>query len=193
MATKRHVSLYGISEVGDYTGPKGGPYIENPWGMTTQEGARITLGTNTIKQYSGQSPAALDSFVQTVDGQLVVGLLSGTLDNLRKLKGLPTTTLVGHLDGSPGDPLADPVVPPVPGTEEVLSVQAHLLATEEQSLYVRTTGPEGPRTYRIPRTKVANLPELNLGRTGYLEPTATFDIYVDPTIGDLYFVEDAIA
>jgi hypothetical protein len=179
MPYSKQFSAHGIIEVGHYTGTKGGPYTETSWGLTTQDGARLTGTVNTVKQRSGQGTGAIDSFISEADVQLVVGLASATLDNLRRLLGLPTSALEGDLE--------DQVEP----TEEILTVRGDQLGTEVLSIYVRTMGPIGPRTYRFPRAKVASLPELNMNRTAYTEPTATFDVY--EVNGELYWVEDAIA
>jgi hypothetical protein len=177
MAYTDHFSAYGISEVGEYTGPKGGPYVETPYGKTTQEGGTVNLTTNVIRQFSGQSAAAIDSFTQTVEGSFAVSLLSSTLTNLKRMFGLPDTALTGDLTA--GTP-----------TQEVLSVKGSDMGTVEKSLYMRTMGPLGPRTVRMPRAKVSTPPNIVAGRNGYFEPNATFDLYEDPTTGDFFFIED---
>lgn len=180
MPYNKQFSAHGIVEVGEFTGAKGGTYVEKPWGLTTQEGAQLSGSVSSVKQRSGQSASVIDSFISEFEAQLRVGLISATLDNIRRLYGLPTTALTGDLSATP-----DP-------TEEVLTVKGSELGTQEVGIYVRTMGPVGPRTYYVPRCKVSSLPELNMSRTGYTEPTATFDVYENED-GELYWIEDAVA
>jgi hypothetical protein len=177
MARTAHFSAYGITEVGEYTGAKGGPYVETPYGRTTQDGGTITITSNTVRQFSGQSAAAIDSFTQTVEGTFAVALQSSTLTNMMRMVGVPTSALTGDL--AAGTP-----------TKEVLSIKGADIGTVEKSLYMRTMGPLGPRTYRMPRAKVSSPPNIQHGRSGYFEPNATFDLYEDPTTGDFFFIED---
>jgi hypothetical protein len=179
MAYKKQFSAHGVVEVGAFTGEQGSTITETPWGLTTQEGVRLAPTVNTVKQRSGQGTGAIASFVSEADVQVVISFTSAALDVLRLSMGLPTAALEGDLSGETP-------------TEEVLTVRGDEIATEEEGIYVRTMGPLGPRTYYIPRCKVASLPELNMSRTAYTEPNATFDVY-ETEDGVLYWIEDAIA
>lgn len=179
MAYQKQFSAHGVVEVGEYAKGAGDTYNETPWGLTTQEGARLVPSVNTVKQRSGQGTGAIDSFVSEADMQLNIAFTSAALDVVRRSMGLPTTALTGDLEA------AEP-------EKEVLTVRGPEIATEEFSIYVRTMGPLGPRTYRFPRCKVASLPELNMNRTAYTEPNATFDVY-ELEDGTLMTAEDAIA
>lgn len=178
MAYKKQFSAFGVVEVGEFTGEKGN-VTETPWGLTTQEGVRLAPTANTVKQRSAQRVGAINSFVSEADVQLVIAFTSAALDVLRLSMGLPTAALEGDLSGETP-------------TEEILTVRGDEIATEEVGVYVRTMGPIGPRTYYIPRAKTASLPELNMSRTAYTEPNATFDVY-ETEDGVFYWVEDAIA
>lgn len=175
MAFNEQTSIRGITDIGSYTGSKGGPYTKTSWGLTTPAGGVIRFSTQTVKQYSGQSIFVQDSFISSAEGQFEFGLINGTLETLRKMLGLPTSALVGDL--SAGTP-----------TLETLSISGTLVATEEQSLYLETSGPFGPRTYYLPRCKAATLPEMVHGRDGYFEPRVTFDLYDQN--GFLAWIED---
>lgn len=192
MPITSYTPIHGITGFGTWTAldaPAGDPtstyneanvYTKTPWGYTSEEGARIVPTVARTEQRSGQSPAVLDSFVTQVGGQLQVRLLSGHLENLRRMMGLPTSQLTGDLsDATP--------------SKEVLKVKGSLLGTEEQQLYVETMGPMGPRTYFFPRAKVASFPEQAHSRTEYFEPNANFDLYEEEEGGLLYWVEDAAA
>ena len=155
-------------------------YTKTSWGYTSEEGARIVPTVNRVEQRSGQSAAVLDSFIESVGGQLQIRMLSGHLENLRRMMGMPSSQLTGDL--SAGTP-----------TKEVLRVSGSALGTEEQQLYVETMGPLGPRTYYFPRAKVSSFPEQTHSRTEYFEPNATFDLYEETEGGDIYWIEDATA
>lgn len=155
-------------------------YTLTSWGYTSEEGARIVPTVNRIEQRSGQSAAVLDSFIESVGGQLQVRMLSGHLENLRRMMGLPSAALTGDL--SAGTP-----------TKEVLQVTGATLGTEEQQLYLQTMGPLGPRTYFFPRAKVNSFPEMAHSRTEYFEPNAAFDLYEEEENSLLFWVEDATA
>lgn len=179
MASDKQFSAYGITEIGSFTGTKGGTYTETSWGVPAQDGATLTSSVNTVKQRAGNSGSVLHSFISEVDAQLRVALASAALDSLRRGYGLPTTALIGDLDGETP-------------AKEVLTVKASELGTEEFGIYIRTRGRKGPRTYYVPRCKAASLPELNMNRSGYTEPNVTFDVYENDD-GELFWIEDAVA
>jgi hypothetical protein len=191
MAIESQVSIHGIMEFGEWSATSviaGGDTIEHntdniytlvPYGFTSEEGARITPSVSTVQQRSGQSAIIVDSFISEAGAQLGVRLLSGTLTVLRRLLGLPTSALTGDL--AAGTP-----------TAETLIVRGGELGTEEKSLYMKTMGPLGPRTYYLPRCKVASFPELAHSRTEYFEPNATFDVYENDA-GEVFWVVDAAA
>lgn len=191
MAITSQVSIHGIMEFGSYTATSvtaGGDTLEhnadnvytlNSWGFTSEEGARITPNVSRIEQRSGQSAVIVDSFISEAGARLGVRMLSGTLTQLKRMMGLPDSALSGDL--SAGTP-----------TKETLIVRGSELGSEEQSLYMKTMGPLGPRTYYIPRAKVASFPEQSHSRTEYFEPNAEFDIYENDA-GEVYWIEDAAA
>jgi hypothetical protein len=193
MPITSYTPIHGISAFGSWTATSvtagGGAttahnadniYTKTSWGYTSEEGARIVPTVNRIEQRSGQSAAVLDSFIESVSGQLQIRMLSGHLENLRRMMGLPASALTGDL--SAGTP-----------TKEVLRVSGALLGTEEQQLYVETMGPLAARTYFFPRAKVSSFPEQTHSRTEYFEPNASFDLYEETVGNDLYWVEDAEA
>lgn len=191
MPISTQVSIHGILEIGEWTAlddTAGDPtkeynatnvYTRTSWGFTSEEGARIVPSVSTITQRSGQSAIIVDSFISEAGAQLQVALLSGTLLNLRRLMGLPSSAHTGDL--SAGEP-----------TDETLIVKGGELGSEERSLYIKTMGPLGPRTYYIPRAKVASFPEQAHSRTEYFEPNATFDVYENDA-GEVYWVVDSAA
>lgn len=191
MPLSQQVSIHGITDIGEWTATsvtEGGGgntvnhnddnvYTETSWGLTSEEGARIVPSVNSVQQRSGQSAAVIDSFISEGTAQLQVRLLDGQLQTLKRLMGLPDSALTGDLS-SPSD--------------ETLIVKGSELGVVEKSIYVRTMGPLGPRTYYIPRCKVASLPEMAHARTEYFEPNATFDLYENDN-GELYWAIDAAA
>lgn len=190
MAITEYTPIHGVSAFGTFTATSGGDdtktynadniYTKTSWGYTSEEGARIVPTVNRIEQRSGQSAAVLDSFIESVGGQLQIRMLSGHLTNLRRMMGLPSSSLTGDL--SAGSP-----------TKEVLLVSGAELGTEEQQLYLETMGPRGARTYFFPRAKVTSFPEQAHSRTEYFEPNGSFDLYEEETGGLLYWIEDATA
>lgn len=192
MPNTAYTPIHGIEDFGTWTATSvtaGGAtsaynddniYTLTSWGYTSEEGGRIVPSVNRIEQRSGQSAAVLDSFIESVGGQLQVRLLSGHLENLRKMMGLPTSALTGDLSAGPP-------------TKEVLRVSGSQLGTEEQQLYLQTMGYLGPRIYYFPRAKVASFPEQTHSRTEYYEPNAAFDLYEETVGNDLYWIEDATA
>lgn len=192
MPITSQVSIHGIAEFGDWTATSttaGGAtgthnadnvYTENSWGYTSEEGGRIVPTVNRIEQRSGQSAALIDSFIESIGGQLQIRMLSGHLTNLKRMLGLPDASLTGDL--------AD-----VTPTKETLLVDGSLLGSVEQKLYMKTMGPLGPRTYYFPRAKVASFPEMAHSRTEYFEPNAAFDLYEEDVNALLFWVEDAAA
>jgi hypothetical protein len=191
MAITSQVSIHGILEFGSWVATSvtaGGATVEHnadniytrtSWGFTSEEGARITPNVSRIEQRSGQSAVIVDSFISEAGARLGVRMLSATLTQLRRMMGLPGSALTGDL--SAGTP-----------TDETLIIRGGELGTEEQSLYIRTMGPLGPRTYYIPRAKVASFPEQSHSRTEYFEPNAEFDIYENEA-GEVYWIVDAAA
>lgn len=190
MANTSYTPIHGIAAFGSWTATSDGEptntynednvYTKTSWGYTSQEGGRIVPNVNRIEQRSGQSPAVLHSFIESIGGQLQVRMLSGHLTNLRRMMGLPASALTG-------DHTAEPA------TKEVLIVQGSQLGTEEQQLYMETMAFLGPRTYFFPRAKVGSFPEMAHARTEYFEPNAAFDLYEDEATGRLFWVEDATA
>lgn len=178
MALDAQRSIHGITAIGEYTGAKGGPYTKTSWGLTQQAGATVRASTSTVTQQSGQSIFVQDSFLDGVNAQLEFGLISGTLETLRRMMGIPSSALAGDL--AAGTP-----------TMETLTVNGLQVGTEEKKLYITTAGPAGPRNYYFPRAKVASMPDLVMGRSGYLEPRTTFDLYPDTSTNDLYWIEDS--
>lgn len=188
MAIESQVSLHGILDIGEWTATSvtaGGAtkeynddnvYTEKSWGFTSEEGGRIVPSVSTIQQRSGQSAIIVDSFISEAGAQLQVALLSGTLTNLKRLMGLPDSALTGDLTDDPA-------------TDEVLIVRGGELGQTEKGIYMRTMGPGGPRTYYLPRCKVASFPELAHSRTEYFEPNATFDVYENDA-GEVFWIED---
>lgn len=190
MALTTQVSIHGISEIGEWTATSatggGGAtkeynadnvYTETSWGFTSEDGARITPQVSTVVQRSGQSAVIVDSFISEAGAQLQVALLSGVLTNLKRLMGLPDAALTGDL--AAGTP-----------TDEILIVRGGELGTVERGIYIRTPGPLGPRTYYIPRCKVASFPELAHSRTEHFEPNAVFDVYENDA-GEVFWIVDA--
>lgn len=190
MPIDAQVSIHGITDIGEWTAvsaTEGGAntihfnddnvYTETSWGLTSEEGGRITPSVTTVTQRSGQSAAVIDSFISEANAQLQMRLIDGQLQTLRRLMGLPDSALTGDLGA------ATP-------TDEVLLVKGSQLGTEEKSIYLKTMGPLGPRTYYLPRCKLASFPELSHTRTDYFEPNATFDLYENDQ-GDMFWVIDA--
>jgi hypothetical protein len=178
MAITAQRSIIGITAIGSYTGAKGGPYVKTSWGLTQPAGATVRHNTNVVEQNSGQSIVVVHSFIDSGSAELEFGLINGVLETLRRMMGLATGALVGDLAG--GTP-----------TMETLTVNASGLGAVEQSLYITTPGPAGPRNYYFPHSAVRGLPELVQARSGYLEPRARFAIYPDPATLDLYWIEDS--
>lgn len=177
MALDAQRSIHGITAIGSYTGSKGGPYIKTSWGLTQPAGATIRASTTIVEQFSGQSVFVQDSFMDGVAAQVEFGLISGTLETLRRMMGLPSAALTGDLGA--GTP-----------TMETLTIGGTNLGSQEQSLYLTTPGSAGPRNYHFPRTKVVSFPELVAARNGYLEPRTTFALYPNTSL-ELAWIEDA--
>lgn len=190
MPLDKQVSIHGITDIGEWTATNNGEdtnqyhadnvYTETSWGLTSEEGARITESVSTVKQRSGQSAGVVDSFISEYDAQLQIMLLDGQLNTLRRLMGLPTAALTGDLGGTSPTP-------------EVLVVRGSEIGSEERQIYVRCMGPLGPRTYYFPRAKLATPPEKVHGKTAHFEPSATFDLAendADPR--ELYWIIDAV-
>lgn len=187
MALDTQVSIHGILEFGAWTAVAGSDptneydealvYTLTPWGYTSEEGARITPNVTTVTQRSGQSAAVVSSFISEASAQLGVRLLSASLLNLKRLMGLPDTALTGDLTAD---------------EDETLIVRGAELGSVEQQLYLRTMGPFGPRTYYMPRAKVASFPEITHARTEFFEPNATFDL-LENEAGQMFWIHDPTA
>src|SRR3990172_6380282 len=108
-----HISIIGIVEIGNWSATSvaaGGAtdafhednvYTETPWKLTHPEGAKIVPSVSTVKQRSGQSAWAKDSFNTEADAQLQVRMIDGELETERKLSGLPEAALTGDLSATP--------------------------------------------------------------------------------------------
>lgn len=155
-------------------------YTLTPWATTDETGAVIRPGVQKVDLYGGQSTALLDSFINQVTASLQVNFVSGTLDIIKKMWGLPDSAHTGDL--SAGTP-----------TKEVLRVNAADIGTEERQIYVKAMGGgDGPRTWFFPRAKPSDLSELALSKTDYLKPGGAFDLYENAD-RDLFWAEDATA
>ena len=182
--------IHGIYEIGEWTAKKGAVdtnqydptnvYTLTPWATTDETGAVIRPTVSKVDLYGGQSTALLDSFINQVAAQLQTNFVSGTLDIIKKMWGLPDAAHTGDLSAETP-------------TEEVLRVNAATIGTQERQMYVKAMGGgDGPRTWYFPRCKPSDLSELAISKTDYLKPGGAFDLYENAD-RDLFWIIDAAA
>lgn len=185
--------IHGIYEIGEWTSnsvaggaPRANMYNDDnvytltPWATTDETGAVIRPAVRKVDLYGGQSAALLDSFINQVTASLQCNFVSGTLDIIKKMWGLPNAAHTGDLGA--GTP-----------TKEVLRVNAAEIGTEERRIYVKAMGGgDGPRTWFFPRAKPSDLSELAISKTDYLKPGGAFDLYENAD-RDLFWAEDAVS
>lgn len=184
--------IHGIYEIGEWSATSvtagGGDtqlfnddnvYTLTPWATTDGTGAVIRPAVQKVDLYGGQSTALLDGFISQVTASLQVNFVSGVLDIIKKMWGLPDTAHTGDLGA--GTP-----------TKEVLRVNAAEIGTQERQMYVKAMGGgDGPRTWFFPRCKPSDLTELALSKTDYLKPGGAFDLFENAD-RDLFWAEDAV-
>lgn len=184
--------IHGIYEIGEWsaTSVTGGgdtsqyhednEYTLTPWATTEETGATISPSVNKVDLYGGQSTALKDSFINQVTAKLQTNFISGTLDIIKKMWGLPDAAHTGDLSADPA-------------TDEVLRVNAAQIGTQERQIYVKAAGGgDGPRTWFFPRCKPSDLSEMAISKTDYLKPGGAFDLYENAD-RDLFWAVDAAA
>lgn len=158
----------GITEVGHVVDNAGVP-TDTPWGKTTEDGVNVTMGTTRESLYSGQDLAEVESAITRVEGGVTFRMIESDPQTLARLMGLPDTAVSGT------------------GAAATLTVLADQLGTEEFHLYAIQPGPDGPRRFDFPRTRVADIGDLALSKTAWTTPESTFSLLV-PDTGELFTV-----
>lgn len=183
--------IHGIFEIGTWSSSSvagGAPranmfnadnvYTLTPWATTDETGAIIRPGVQKVDLYGGQSTALLDSFINRVTASLQVNFVSGTLDIIKKMWGLPDSSHTGDLGAA---------------TNETLRVNAAEIGTQERRIYVKAAGGgDGPRTWYFPRAKPSDLTELAISKTDYLKPGGAFDL-LENLDRDMFWAIDTAA
>lgn len=156
------VRLIGITEVGHVDDPTGTP-SDVSWGNTTQDGVTLQLSTESVDLMSAQAKMKEDVNVVSASMQLVVNLVTTSLQRLQRLWGLPDAAFAGDLEDA--TPQA-----------ETLTIEEGNLGTQERALYVLGPGPASTRRVDAARCRVADLGGIQFASNAYQLPSATWEV-----------------
>lgn len=134
-----------------------------PWGKTAEDGFSIANSITRESLFSGQDLAEVDSAITRVEMTVNVTLLSGDAVTLARSLGLPESAV----------------------EDDVLSVLADEIGTEEFHLYAIQPGPDGPVRFEFFRARVSDPGSLAVSKTAWMTPNPTFAIMV-PASGPLW-------
>ena len=186
MPNTTETGIFGLSAIGEWTSTSvtgnddeyntDNVYTLTPWGHVTDAGVQESNNVTKLEIGAATTAAILHSFLIQAGQQLTFAMTSGTLTNVRRMLGLPSSALTGDL--SAGTP-----------TKETLLISGSQLGTEEYQLYYSTPGFLGPRTVFFPRARVADFGQRVINRQGVFSPGATFDI-LENSQGYLAWYED---
>jgi hypothetical protein len=172
MAATSNAFVRGHSEVGHKSGA-----TDVPWGRTAEDAVSIQLNVQTVELYSAQSVMAEDSGVTQVGMQLGINGIDGSLQNIGRVLGLPDSAFTGDLSAS---------------TNEVLTFDKDDIGASALALYSKGPGPlSSVRRIDAPNCKLASAGALAQAKTGWMLPSAVFNILVPATGNPLTITDDA--
>lgn len=163
----------GITEVGHVVS---GP-TDTPWGETSEDGLQIQVATQSVDLYSAQSTMEEDTAITRTTLNMVIQIVNASLQELQRILGIPASAFSGDLeDATP--------------TDEVLAFNPGEIGTEVLQLYALGTGPVTTRRIDVPRAKVADIGPLQMAKTGWMLPQATWRV-LRPASGYALQITDA--
>lgn len=152
--------------------------VDTPLGKTQQNGFQIQMNVTTVDLLSAQSKMVEDTGIPQIGMDIVISGIDGSLQNIQRMFGMPSTAFTGDLSAT---------------TDEVLAFNQNEIGETEQHIYAEGPGPLGS-TRRVDayRTKLSNVGPLNMASTEWMVPVATWRI-LNPGTDPVFQISDIAA